>query len=118
MGSRPSQFTLTGPVKLRLYSTRELLNMPPPTWLVDGIIPNGAMVAEYGQPETKKSFVAIDIALSVATGLPWLGHETERGYVVYISAEGGAGIGKRARVWLAYYGLDPDDADIAWLVES
>ena len=34
---KPSAFALTKPGKLRLYSTAELLKMPPPEWLIHGI---------------------------------------------------------------------------------
>jgi RecA-family ATPase len=118
MGSRPRQFTLTAPGPLRLYNTLELLNMPDPTWLIEPILPDGALVGMYGAPETCKSFIAIDLALSVATGTPWQGYETKKGFVVYIAAEGGAGLKKRALAWLATHQIEPQDADIAWLIES
>lgn len=118
MGSRPSQFPFTQSGPLRLYSTAELLNLPAPTWLVDKIIPAGGAIALWGMPGAAKSFIAIDIAMSVATGRDWNGHAVERGFVVYVSAEGGAGIGKRARAWLQANGVAARDADLAWLVES
>ena len=42
--------------------------LPPPKWLVDGILPEGAMATLVGFSGTGKSFIALDIALSVATG--------------------------------------------------
>lgn len=92
--------------------------MPAPTWLIEPILPMGGLVGMYGAPETCKSFIAIDIALSVATGTPWQGLETQKGFVVYIGAEGGAGLGKRALAWLVTHQIEPTDADIAWLIES
>lgn len=118
MGSRPRQFTLTAPGPLRLYNTLELLNMPAPTWLIEPVMPVGALVGMYGAPETFKSFISIDVALSVATGTPWQGMETQKGFVVYIGAEGGAGLGKRALAWLVTHQIEPSEADIAWLIES
>jgi KaiC/GvpD/RAD55 family RecA-like ATPase len=119
MGSRPSTFSFTNPGPLRLYSTSELLNLPAPTWLIDGHLPAGGLVGLYGPPGVGKSFVAIDIAMTVATGLQWLGtHDVERGPVVYVSAEGGAGIGKRVLAWLHSKSEDPKRANVAWLIES
>jgi hypothetical protein len=118
VGSRPRQFTLTAPGPLRLYNTLELLNMPAPSWLIEPVMPVGALVGMYGPPETYKSFIAIDIAMSVATGTSWQGKETQKGFVVYIGAEGGAGLGKRALAWLVTHQIEPQDADIAWLIES
>lgn len=118
MGSRPSGFTLTRPGALRLYSTKELLALKPPSWLVDNILPEGGLSVLYAPPESFKSFVAIDLALCVATGLPWHGHAVEKGYAIYIAAEGGPGIGKRARAWLQHHGVKATAPDIAWLIES
>lgn len=118
MSSRPSQFVFTQSGPLRLLSTLELLNLPAPTWLVDKVIPAGGAIALWGMPGAAKSFIAIDVAMCVATGREWNGHAVESGFVVYVSAEGGAGIGKRARAWLQANGLSAREANIAWLVES
>ena len=118
MGSRPSAFVFTQIGPLRLYSTRELLALPPPEWLIDGIITEGGVAGMYGAPEAGKSFLAIDMALCIAAGIPWQGHETQKGFVLYISAEGGSGVGKRALAWLLEHQIDPREADVAWLIES
>lgn len=118
MGSRPSSFSLTAPGAFRLYSTAELLKFPPPTWLIDRIIPANSLVALVGPPNEGKTFVALDMALCVSTGLSWQGHEVAQGYVLYISAEGGAGISKRVAAWLQDRCLDADDAAVAWLMEA
>lgn len=118
MGSRPSSYKFTQDGPLRLYSTTELLNLPAPTWLVDKIIPAGGAIALWGMPGAAKSFVAIDVAMSVAAGKDWNGHAVARGFVVYVSAEGGSGIGKRARAWLQTHGIAARELNIAWLVES
>lgn len=118
MSSRPSQFVLTQPGQVRLYSAAELIKMPPPEWLIDPIMPEGGMVGLYGPPGAGKSFLAIDMAMSVATGRPWQGRPTQKGLVVYISAEGGAGIGKRVLAWLRHNNVEAKDANIAFLIES
>ncbi len=118
MSSRPSSFVLTQPGATRLYSTEELLNMPSPEWLIDGILPQGAVAALYGAPATFKSFVGIDIALSVASGLEWHGKAVEEGLVLYIAAEGGPGIAKRVRAWLQHYGVQPTHVNMAWMIEA
>lgn len=117
-GSRPSSFSLTSPGPLRLYSTTELLRLPPPTWLVENIMPAGGLVGIYAPPESMKSFLAIDIAMAVSTGLPWQNHATHKGFVVYVSAEGGTGIGKRVLAWLTAHQIAPSAAHVAWLTES
>src|SRR3990167_7919183 len=116
--SRPSTFSLTAPGPLRLYSMTELLRLPPPEWLIKHYLPAGGLVGLYGQPGHYKSFVAIDMAMSVATGQPWQGADTRRGHVIYVAAEGGTGIAKRGHAWLQEHQVDPAQADIAWLTES
>lgn len=118
MGARPSHFTLTQDGPLRLYSTAELLAMDPPEWLIDGVFPENGLIGVYGQPGMGKSFVTLDFALSIASGTPWQGRQVKKGFVIYISAEGGRGIGKRVLAWLAAHDLDMKDVEIAWLVEA
>jgi hypothetical protein len=101
-----------------MYSMVELLKLPPPTWLVDQILPAGGLVGLYGQPGHYKSFVAIDIAMSVATGVPWHGQAVRPGHVIYVAAEGGTGIANRAHAWLLEHNVKPEDVDIAWVTES
>lgn len=118
MSSRPSSFALTSPGKLRLYSTQELLRLPPPEYLIDGILPAGGLVGLYGPPNHGKSFAAVDMALSVATGRPWQGHPTKQGYVIYVAAEGGVGMSKRVRAWVTEYAVDAKFAAVAWLTQA
>ena len=54
----------------------------------------------YGPPGAGKSMLALDWALSVSTGRPWLDHPVQQGYALYIAAEGHSGQAKRARAWL------------------
>ena len=115
MGSRPASFALTNPGPLQLYSTTELLRMPPPTWLIEPVVPRGGLIGLYGPPGTCKSFLAIDMALCVASGRPWQGHSTEHGPVLYIAAEGSTGITKRVLAWLKTRVVKSGDANVAWL---
>lgn len=118
MGARPSHFRLTAEGPLRLYSTQELLAMPAPTYLVEKMIPANGFVGLYGESGIGKTFAALDMALAVATGEDCFGRKVQEGHVLYVSAEGGRGIGKRAKAWLLYRGITPHDPDISWLIES
>lgn len=51
-----------------------------------------------------KSFVTLDMAGHVATGRPWHGRTVRQGLVVYVYAEGGAGLRKRVRAWEQHHG--------------
>jgi hypothetical protein len=46
-----------------------------------------------------KSFAALDMAGHVSLGQNWHGHATKRGPVLYIAAEGVAGLRQRVRAW-------------------
>lgn len=85
------------------YSLEYLRNMPPVEWLVDGLLTAHGFAVLYGAPGIGKSFLSIDIALSVAHGMPWHGRATKPGAVLYLAAEGVGGLGKRVRSWQAHY---------------
>lgn len=68
-------------------------------YLVKHLIPAESIGMLFGGSGTFKSFIALDAALHVAHGLPWLGRRTVQGPVLYIAAEGGAGLWYRADAW-------------------
>ena len=77
----------------------ELEALPPPKWLIPGVLTEGSLAAIYGAPESGKSFLAVDMSMAVAGGIDWHGRAVERGAVLYIAAEGAPGLGKRVRAW-------------------
>lgn len=93
--------------RLRLMGVTEAINMPAPTMLVDGTVPVGGIGQLYGAPGSYKSFIAVDMALSVACGRPWQGMETREGRVLYMAGEGVHGLGQRVNAWLSATGADP-----------
>ena len=58
----------------------------------------------FGDPGAGKSFLAIDMALSVAHGAPWMGADTTQGPWLYFAGEGHAGLQRRIMAWLKHYG--------------
>lgn len=100
-----------------LLSAAELLTLPPPEWLIDGLVPAVGLSVIYGRSGAGKSFLAIDWALCVASGVPWLGHEVKQRPVVYIAAEGRGGLGVRYRAWTTARGA-PDTTAIQFLPEA
>ena len=95
-------------MSLTAYSLAEFLELPPPEWLIEGILPLQGLSALYGQPGDGKTFIALDMALSIASGLDWQGHPVRKGCVVYISAEGGGGLSKRVGAWLDQHHMHPE----------
>lgn len=86
--------------ELALIEFRDLLRLPPVRWLVSDVMRRGELACLYGPPGSYKTFVALDIALCVAAGLPWWGHTVVDGPVVYIAAEGLYSVAARAKAWL------------------
>lgn len=80
-------------------SISQLINMPPVEWIIEGYLQKIAMSALFAPPGAFKSFVALDMALSVAYGVPWHGFATQQRKVLYVVAEGLHGFGARALAW-------------------
>ncbi len=60
-------------------------------YLVKGWLDHGAFSVVFGESNVGKSFLALDMGLHVAAGLPWHGSRIKSGTVVYIASEGGTG---------------------------
>lgn len=76
------------------------------TWLIDDIIPARGLGFIYGPPASYKSFIAVDLAMCIATGKDWHGSECEMpGAVVYIAAEGSRGVKERVIGWRKKYNM-------------
>lgn len=69
----------------------------PPQWLARGFLERDSLAMLAGEPGHGKSFVAIDLAFSVALGLAWHGRAVESGPVLILAGEGANGIGRRLR---------------------
>src|SRR5439155_20954414 len=82
-----------------LLYDEEVDKLPPPEWLIEGILPADGLAVLYGPPAIGKSFLALDWAFSVQLGHAWLGHQVKRGTVVYVYGEGGAALGQRKDAW-------------------
>ncbi|MDQ3641058.1 MAG: helicase RepA family protein, partial [Actinomycetota bacterium] len=77
----------------------DIKNIPPPEPLVAGTLDRDTLALVYGQSGCTKTFVVLDLSLSVATGTWWHGHRVEAGEVLYVVAEGLGGIGARVQAW-------------------
>lgn len=63
--------------------------------LVKGWLSRGGLSMLYGPSNAGKTFVALDIAMHIAAGKAWRGCRVNGGAVLYIAAEGGAGVRNR-----------------------
>lgn len=90
--------------KFTLYTRAGLAAMEPPVWLIPDLLQEDTFSILYGSWGTFKSFLALDIALSVATGSstatrrPWP-EISSPGNVLYIAGEGQRALDNRIRAW-------------------
>ncbi len=83
----------------RMLSPGQLLELPRPQPLIQGVLDMDSEAWLIGPPGSFKSFVSLDMACHIALGLPWQGHKVTRQKVVYVVAEGSSGIGLRYDAW-------------------
>lgn len=72
---------------------------PIPPWRIKGILPTQGLATIYGPSTAGKSFLAIDIAASIALGNDWFGFRVRQCNVMYVALEGEGGFPKRLRAW-------------------
>ena len=79
----------------------QILALADPKWLIDKLVIEQSLGFIYGPPGSLKTFIGLDIALSLATKQSnWWGYPVQRnGTVIYISSEGHANLKFRIRAW-------------------
>lgn len=79
----------------------ELDDWPHVEWMIDELVPKGGIGQIIGPPGSRKSFCAIDIGLSIASGhSDWYGLEINySGSILYIPLEGQLGVAQRYKAW-------------------
>ena len=76
--------------KLEVISAIDLQKMyiPPIRWVVDGLIPQGLTMI-VAPPKSGKSWLMLDLCLSIAGGKQFLGRKCEKGGCLYLALEDG-----------------------------
>ena len=93
--------------RFKLLSPEEVMELPDPQWIIKGVLPAEVVAQCYGPSGHFKSFVTLDMALTVASGRKWLGKtETIHSKVIYVAGEGVVGYKKRIKAWLQDNGLN------------
>lgn len=86
----------TPPLKFLSYA--DMVDLLDPEWLIEGLIMEETSVLMFGKSNSFKSFLAVDIACTVATcfDLEWHGQRiTDRWPVLYVATEGALGVAKQ-----------------------
>jgi hypothetical protein len=91
---------------VQLLTIDDLRRQPEPQWLIEGFIHKGDVAVIYGPPSSGKSFLALDWALTLAAGVPWLGkYAVASSPVIYMAGEGAPSIFKRVDAWMDARGV-------------
>lgn len=87
-----------------ILSEADMLDFPEPPMLVDDLLIANTLSVLVSKPGVGKSFVALDLALSIAAGLDsFLGLPLRaQGPVLYVIAEGGGRFKRRLKAWKQY----------------
>jgi len=70
-----------------------------PDYLINKIMEANSTAQLYGASQSFKSFIALDMALCIATGRPWMGKVVKQGSVAVIAYEGEGALKRRVRAW-------------------
>jgi hypothetical protein len=102
---------------LRALTLHELLSRRPSGWLIDDMVPANSLTAVWGEPGAYKTFLVLDMMLSIAHGTDWHGAELAKALVVYVAGEGVGGLRKRVGAWHQERQLEVANADFILIEE-
>jgi len=88
------------------------LKINPPKWIVEDYLEKNTLSVVFGDPGSGKTFIALSLAASVATGFPWNSQNVKQGSVFYIVGEGFNGISRRLAAWSKYHQFSLTDAPL------
>lgn len=91
--------------RFELLDDAELGELAPPEWVIETVLPAKALAVIVAPPKSLKSFLVLDWAFHIASGMDWHGLRTKCGIVVYIYAEGTTGLQSRVAALKKYYGF-------------
>lgn len=90
-----------------------LADLRPIPWLVRNIVPSDSIIEFFGDPETWKSLIGLDLGLTIANRNSegeWCGNRINKtGVVVYVCGEGAHGVRLRIKAWMERNGASFDD---------
>lgn len=90
--------------RFTFYSRQALNHIPAPRWLIPGLLQEDTYALLFGASQAFKTFLALDIALGIATSTApsWLGLENRkipRAPVLFAVGEGQRSLKQRVRAW-------------------
>lgn len=104
---------ITGKKGQKVFKTltmSEVKRLPRAEWQVPGVYQKVSVSLTYGDANTGKTFVDLDIALHIAYGMNWQERRIKQGRVLYIYGEGNEGLANRIEAWQRYHNKPDTDA--------
>lgn len=74
--------------------------------LVESVILKDGMSVIYGDSNSGKTFLAIDLACAIARGSEWLGRRSVQGVALYLATEGPRSVQMRIKAYRKHHGID------------
>lgn len=102
------------PTRFTVLNYQDIMSMPDPVYMVDGLIIENSFTFIAGDPGAGKSFAAMSLMMAVANKKPtWMGRSVKKhGAVIYISTEGNNDMKFRLKAWESEYGRLKEDPPI------
>lgn len=96
---------LEGVPILSHYNSRRFVIRNRPKWMLDEVIREAGIGLIFGAPQTGKTVLAANVAISIALGVPCGERNTCQGNTVYFVSEGAGGFGDRILAAEAHRGI-------------
>lgn len=101
--------------RFRVQPAAEFAALSRQDFLIKGLLPRNALAVIYGAPASGKSFLAFDMAVAVARGKEWCGRRVHQMKVVFVAAEGAAGMRVRLLAYAKSELLDLNGLDVGFI---
>jgi hypothetical protein len=88
------------------FTFADMAALPRPQWIIRSLLVENTTSVISADSGHFKSFIALEMALCVATGTPFHGREVRQGAAVYVAAEGFYTLHERAAAWAQQRGCE------------
>lgn len=89
---------------LECWTDDDVTGFEAPDELVEGMLVRGGSSTLYGDSNTGKTFLAVDIGCAVARGEPWMRRRVEKGLVLYVATESPQSVRQRVAAYKQRWG--------------
>ena len=94
--------------EIKISQFMDVMDMPKLEFIIGDMLPREGLSLVYGKTSSFKTFAALDMTLSVAAGIEFMGLETKQEKVLYICSEGQGGINARLKASCMQHQIAPE----------